>query len=375
MQKNTKLIHFESPINDPYNANSTPIYQTATFELESASCHTKYDYSRSANPTRDVASVAIANIENAKYARAYSSGMAAINGVLGLLKSGDHLILGDDIYGGTYRIATQRLITHRGIEVSFIDLTNHQLIKNTIKPNTKMILVETPSNPLQKIADLQHIGTLSKTHNLLFVVDNSFMSPWLQQPFNFGANVVIHSATKFLSGHSDVSGGFAITNDEKLDQELGFILNAEGLALAPLDSWLILRGIKTLGLRIERQQQNALALIKYLQQNPLITKIYYPTLDTHPQHEIHKKQASGGGSLICVETRDIATSIKLVEKTKLFNTSVSFGSIHSSISLPSNMSHQSIPKDKQIIPPTLVRLSIGIEDVEDLINDIENSLT
>lgn len=371
MQRQTELINFDPCPGDPYHANSTPIYQTATFELESALGGGKYDYTRSGNPTRDIVSQQVAKLEKAKHALAFTTGMAALTTMTGLVKSGEHIIAGDDLYGGSYRLLTQRLLTHRGVSVSFVDMTNLEQVKKAFRPNTRMVMVETPSNPLQKIADIAQIAEITHKHNALLTVDNSFMSPWLQQPFKFGADIIIHSATKFLSGHSDVSGGFLVVNDDNLAQELAFIQNAEGSALAPFDSWLILRGIKTLGLRIERQQQNTETILEYLKSQNQITKLYYPSLATHPGSVIHKQQASGGGGIICVETGDLELSKRLVDKTELFNISVSFGSVHSSISLPVNMSHLSIPKHEQKIAPDLVRLSIGIEDVNDLIYDLK----
>lgn len=373
MKRETELISFNPCPDDPFHANSTPIYQTATFALESALGGGKYDYSRSGNPTRDIVSEQIAKLEGAKYGLGSTSGMASLNVLLGLVKSGEHIIAGDDIYGGTFRLITKRLLTHKGITVTFIDITDLEKVKQAFKPNTRLILVETPSNPLQKIANLAQIAELSKKHQTIFAVDNSFMSPWLQQPLNFGADVVINSATKHLSGHSDVSGGFLLVNNDELAKELSFIQNAEGCALAPFDSWLILRGLKTLGLRIERQTQNSEIIVDYLQKHKLVTKLYYPTLSSHPGSNLHKQQASGGGNIICFETNNIDLSTQIVNKTELFNISVSFGGVHSSISLPVNMSHAAILKTEHQIASDLVRISVGIEDSGDLIADLEQA--
>ncbi len=373
MKRQTELVHFDPLPKDPFRANSTPIYQTATFALESALGGGEYDYTRSGNPTRDVASQQVAKLEQAKYALAFTSGMAALNTLTGLIKAGEHIIAGDDLYGGTYRLITKRLLTHKNIEVTFIDMTDGEQIKQAIKPNTRMIILETPSNPLQKIADLTLIKDICYRNNLLMAVDNSFMSPWLQRPFQFGADIVMHSATKYLAGHSDVSGGFLVVNNQELFEQLAFIQNTEGSALAPFDSWLILRGMKTLGLRIERQQENAKVIIEYLQSQFYVTKLYYPTLSSHPGSDIHNKQATGGGGVICFETNNTQLSSHIVNYTKLFNISVSFGSIHSSISLPVNMSHQAIPKHERKVSPDLVRLAVGIEDSSDLIDDLKQA--
>ena len=373
MNRWTKLLNLDVFPEDPFHANSMPIYQTATFALESAEGVGKYDYTRSGNPTRDAVCQAMASLENAKYALAFTTGMAAINVVAGLLKAGEHIIAGDDLYGGTYRLLTRRLSQNRGIEVSMLDITDLDKLEAAFQANTRMVIVETPSNPLHKVVHLQRIAELCHKRSVLLVVDNSFMSPWLQQPFDFGADIVIHSATKYLSGHSDVSGGFLLTNDDELAKELAFIQNAEGSGLAPFDSWLILRGMKTIGLRLERQQDNALKVLNYLQRQPLVTKIYYAAMDEHPGAAIHKQQASGGGAVMSFETGNYALSSHVVNSTKLFNISVSFGSVHSSISLPCNMSHMSIPGSEQKIAHDLVRISVGIEDADDLIADLESA--
>ena len=371
MHRDTELVHFDPLPEDPFHANSTPIYQTATFALESALGGGQYDYSRSGNPTRTVVEKQVAKLEQGKYAFAFTSGMAAINALTGLLKSGDHIIAGDDLYGGTYRLLTKRLTTHRGITVSFVDLTDLEQVKQAFRQNTRLVLIETPSNPLQKIANLAAIAEISHEHNAWLAVDNSFMSPWLQQPLKFGADVVIHSATKFLSGHSDVTGGFLITNNDTIADEIRFIQNAEGYALAPFDCWLILRGLKTLGIRVSRQQSNAELIVDYLQTCPVIKKVYYPSLSNHPDSKIHKQQSGGGGSVICFETGNNNLSQQIVNNTQLFNISVSCGSIHSSISMPVNMSHLSIPETERTIASDIIRLSIGIEHPDDLIADLK----
>lgn len=375
MNKWTELVNFDQAPGDLYHPNSTPIYQTATFALESVTGGGKYDYTRSGNPTRSVLEAQLAKLEAGKYAFTFSSGMAALTALTGLLKTGENILVADDLYGGTYRLLTKRLQTHKGISVSFVDMTDLEAVKHSLLNKPKIVLLETPSNPLQKIADIAAIAELIHQHNALLAIDNSFMSPWLQQPLKLGADIVIHSATKHLSGHSDVSGGVIIVNDTKLAEELAFIQNAEGAALAPFDSWLILRGLKTLGLRIEREETNALKIIDYLKTKLEVEKIYYPLLEEHPGVAIHKKQATGGGSVICFIPKSVELAIAIVENTKLFKISVSFGGLTSSISLPNNMSHASIPENMRFVPDALVRLSIGIEDSNDLIDDLERVFT
>jgi len=373
MKKWTKLVNFDDWLDDPYHSASMPIYQTATFVGHSINDMGKYHYTRSGNPTRTVVEKQIATLENGKHAFAFSSGMAAINALTGLLKPGEHIIAANDIYGGTYRLLTQRLEEHYNIGVSFVDITNLKEIENAFSATTKMLILETPSNPLQKIANLKLIAAITHKHKALFAVDNSFMSPWLQQPLEFGADIVVHSATKFLSGHSDATGGFLIVNKDGLAQKIAFIQNAEGAALAPFECWLISRGIKTLGLRIERQQSNAHKVLEHLQTEPLITQLYYPSLLEDASFKLHTKQTSGYGSIICIATGNSKLSEIIANTTKLFKLMVSFGSIHSSISIPTYMSHLAIPSTKQTMPSDLIRLSIGIEDPEDLIADLKQA--
>lgn len=371
MNKATELVNFEQCPGDPFKANSTPIYQTATFELNSALGESKYDYTRSGNPTRDVLQNQVAKLENGKYGFAFATGMAAINALTGILKPGEHVIAGDDLYGGTVRLFTQRLREYRGISTSFVDVTNLEEVEAAFRPNSKLVLLETPSNPLQKIADMEKIAAIGHLHKAIVAVDNSFMSPWRQQPLDFGVDVVIHSATKYLSGHSDVSGGLLIVNDDSIAKQIAFIQNAEGSALAPFDAWLILRGMKTLGLRISAQEKNALHIIEYLKTQKLVEDIYYPTLTNHPNVKIHLKQASGGGGVVCIRTSNADIANDITNNVKLFKRSVSFGSICSSINVPVNTSHLAIDKNKRDNMNNLIRLSIGIEDHNDLIADLD----
>ncbi|HEX2548338.1 MAG TPA: PLP-dependent aspartate aminotransferase family protein [Gammaproteobacteria bacterium] len=373
MKRFTELVHFDPCPGDIYHANSTPIYQTATFAQESVDHFGQYDYSRSGNPTRSVGENLIAKLEYGKHGFLFSSGMAALNAVLGLLKCGDHFIAGDDLYGGTHRLLSERL-TQRGIQFTLVDTTCLSSIENAYQANTRLVLVETPSNPLQKITDLKNLAEITQKKNILLVVDNTFLSPWGQNPLVLGADVVVHSATKHLAGHSDVTAGAVVVNNEILAKKIAFIQNAEGSALAPFESWLLVRGLKTLGLRIERQEQIALKIAQFLEAHSSIQKVFYPGLLQHPGHEIHKKQAKGFGSVISFVTDSLETSKKIISRVKLFKIAVSFGSLNSLISLPCYMSHASKPDSVNSIPPHLIRLSIGIEDADDLIEDLHQAL-
>lgn len=373
MKPFTELVQFDPAPSDPYQPTSTPIYQTATFELHSIDEGGLYDYTRSGNPTRSVLEKQIAKLEQGSYGFALNSGMAAIHCVLGLLKRGDHVIASDDLYGGSYRLFTQRL-QRQGIIFSFVDTTSLSVVKRAIQANTRLIFIETPSNPLQKMTDIRAVAKIAKEKNILFVVDNTFLSPWLQQPLLLGADIVIHSATKHLAGHSDVTAGLIILNHPEIAEQIAFIQNAEGTALAPFECWLLLRGLKTLGLRIERQQCVAKTVAHFLKNHPIVKKLYYPGFKDHPGYDIHHNQAKGPGTVISFTTDSLRLSKSIIDKIQLFTLSVSFGSLNSFISLPCAMSHASIPKNDRKLPEDLIRLSIGIKDPEDLIADLTTAM-
>lgn len=369
MNRWTQLVQFDPCPGDPFKANSTPLYQTATFAQESLDVMGQYDYTRSGNPTRTVVEQQIARLEEGKFAFVFNSGMAALTTVVGLLNQGDHIIVGDDVYGGTHRLLSQRL-PQRGISVTWVDTTDLAAVALALTDHTRWVLIETPSNPLQKITDIKALATLLHKKNVLLAVDNTFLSPWLQQPLLLGADLVIHSATKHLGGHGDVTAGAIITNHGALAEIIAFIQNAEGSALSPFESWLLLRGLKTLGLRVERQQQVAGSVVDFLKQHAAVKKIYYPGLPQHPGFNLHRQQAKGPGMVITFETGSREMSKVIAESTQLFTLSVSFGSLSSLISLPCNMSHAAIPDEARRLPPDLVRLSIGIEAANDLIADL-----
>jgi cystathionine beta-lyase len=361
---------------DPFGAIAPPIYQTATFQQANAVEFGEYDYSRSGNPTRTILEEQLADLEGGRQAAAFGSGMAAITALTRLLNHGDEIIAGDDLYGGTVRLF-EKVLPRQGITVRYVDTTNLDSVRRAVSSRTRLIIVETPSNPLLRICDIRGLSQIARESGALLAVDNSMLSPILQQPLSLGADVVIHSATKFLGGHSDVTAGALITNDPELHEQIAFQQNAEGAALSPFESWLLLRGLKTLALRVERQNQSAQKVAEFLQRQAGIASVYYPGLPEHPGHELHRSQARGDGAVVTFTTRDPEASRKIVEATKLFTIAVSFGSVGSTISLPCHMSHASIPENlkPRLGPPVdLVRISVGIEDADDLIEDLNRAL-
>lgn len=375
MKTSTRCVHLEEN-GDPYGAISPPIYQTSTFRQQSAVEFGEYDYTRTANPTRTLLEQKLAKLERGDYACAFSSGMAAITALTRRLEIGDHIIAGNDLYGGTVRLLDQ-VLSRSGIYVNYVDVTDLDEVRVGVNSRTRLLLIETPTNPLLRIANIAALAELAHSAGAILAVDNSVLSPCFQQPLALGADVVIHSATKFLCGHSDVTGGALVTNDAKLHKQISFQQNAEGAGLSPFDSWLLLRGMKTLCLRAERQNLSACAIAKFLSEHPAVDHVYYPGLSTHPDHRLHRAQASGDGAVISFTTGDASFSNRLVRQVQLFAIAVSFGSVNSVVSIPCAMSHASIPdslKERLAPPPDLVRLSVGIEDVKDLIDDLDQAL-
>ena len=359
-----------------YGAISPPIYQTSTFLQPTATEFGEYDYSRSANPTRSLLERKLADLEHGKFAAAFASGMAAITAVSRLLEAGDEILASDDLYGGSVRLLEQ-ILPRQGISVRYVDTTDLSEVELNITPKTKLVLVETPTNPLLRVSDIAALAKITRTHRVLLAVDNTMLSPCLQNPLKHGADIVIHSATKFLCGHSDVTAGAIITDREELYERIAFVQNAEGSALAPFDSWLLLRGLKTLALRVERQNSSALKVADFLSQQSSIDRVFYPGIAGHVGSEVNARQAAGGGSVISFTTCDAEISRRIVEATRLCAIAVSFGSVNSTISMPCHMSHASIPdalRDRLAPPPDLVRLSIGIEAVEDIVADLEQAI-
>lgn len=375
MKTSTRCVHL-SNAQDQFGATVPPIYQTATFGQSSATEFGEYDYTRSGNPTRTLLETDVAALENGQHANAFASGMAAITALTGLLNYDDEIIAGDDLYGGTVRLLEQVLPRH-GIRVRYVDTSDLDAVQRALTAKSKLILIETPSNPFLRISDIRRLGQLAHDAEVLLAVDNSMLSPIFQQPLNLGADFVIHSATKFLSGHSDVTAGAIVTNRADLHERVAFQQNAEGAGLSPFESWLLIRGLKTLDLRVQRQDKSAKEVGRYLQSVPEVKCVYHPGLSSHPGHQIHRTQATGDGAVISFITGDQELSRQIVEGTKLFSIAVSFGSVASTISLPYSMSHASIPTSlkKRLAPPSdLVRLSVGIEDADDLIEDLSMAI-
>lgn len=371
----SRLVSFDVAPRDPYRPMATPIYQCATFEQEEATAFGPYDYSRSGNPTRRVLEEQVALLENGTRGFCFSSGMAAISTVTRLLRAGDEILADSDLYGGTCRLFT-RILDRTGITARYSDACDPARFTEQITERTKLVYVESPTNPLLRVIDLRHLANIAHSHNALLCVDNSVMSPYLQNPLALGADIVLHSGTKFLCGHSDVTAGVVVVKDEAVGKEIYFVQNAEGNGLNPFDCFLLLRGMKTLRLRLDCQQNNAHAIAKYLACHPQVRRVYYPGLSNALGHGVHFQQARGAGAVLSFTTGSLELSKRIVEATRLFKICVSFGSINSTISLPGHMSHASVPPEVEALrrlPPDLIRISVGIEDLADLCADLEQA--
>ena len=378
MKFNTKTIHGGQHHEKVTGAVMPPVFQTSTYVQTSPGKPVgDYEYSRAANPTRTALEDALASIENGARGLAFSSGLAATDCLLRMFKAGDEIIAMDDLYGGTYRLFT-RLYKDSGIKFHFVDMNDLEKFQSLINENTKLVWVETPTNPLMKLADIAAIAQITKKHNILFAVDNTFATPYLQKPLDLGADIVMHSATKYLGGHSDVIAGALIIKEKALGEELHFKQFATGATLGPMDSFLVLRGIKTLHLRVQRHCENGEKVAEYLNNHPLVERVYYPGLASHPFHEIAKKQMSGFGGMVTFTFKSgkKEDAIKFLENLKVFTLAESLGGVESLANHPALMTHASIPEDKRKevgISDDLVRLSVGIEDIEDLLVDLEQA--
>jgi cystathionine beta-lyase/cystathionine gamma-synthase len=370
----TRAIHAGQDPDPGTGAVSVPIYQTSTFAQDAVGVNKGYDYARSGNPTRTALEVALAALEGGKYGLAFASGLAAETTVALSLSAGDHVICGDDVYGGTFRLF-DKVFKHLGITFNYVDTSDVDHVAAAIRPETKLIWLETPTNPMLKLADIAAITALAKPKGILTVVDNTFGTPYFQRPLSLGADITLYSTTKYLGGHSDVVGGAVVLNDQALYERLKFLQNAAGGVPGPFDSWLVLRGIKTLAVRMRAHESNALAIAKFLEKHPQVEKVIYPGLPSHPQHELAKRQMSGFGGMISLILKGgEAAGRALVERTKLFTLAESLGGVESLIELPAAMTHASVAGSELEVPAGLVRISVGIEDEADLLADLEAAL-
>jgi len=374
----TRAIHAGCEPDSGTGAIMTPIFQTSTYVQESPGKHKGYDYSRTHNPTRTALEKNIASLEEGNYGLAFSSGMSAISAITQMLSAGDHIICSDDVYGGTFRLF-DKVLKKFNLEFDFIDLTSLQSLERHIKNTTKLVWLESPSNPLLKLIDIEATARTAKSRGIVTVVDNTFATPFFQKPLKLGADIVMHSTTKYLNGHSDVIGGALVMNDQELYTKLQFLQNAAGGVPGPFDCFLVLRGIKTLAIRMERHAENALKIAQFLENHPKVRKVIYPGLSSHPQHELAKKQMTGFGGIITFFIKGgLEAARRFLERVKIFSLAESLGGVESLIEHPAIMTHASLPKEvreKIGISDELIRVSVGIEHVDDLISDLKQALT
>jgi cystathionine beta-lyase/cystathionine gamma-synthase len=378
MKFNTKVIHAGVHPDSATGAIMTPIYQTSTYVQDEIGVHKGYEYSRTGNPTRSALEDSLAAIENGKHGACFGSGLAAIDCVIKMLSPGDEVISTNDLYGGSYRIF-KTIFEKYGIKFHFVNMLDVNNIINTINENTKLIWVETPTNPMMNIIDIKAVADLAKKKNILVGVDNTFATPYLQRPLELGADIVMHSVTKYLGGHSDVVMGALVTSNDAIAEEIYRIQNSSGAVCGPMDSFLVLRGIKTLHLRIQRHCENGVKVAKFLKNHPLVDEVYWPGFEDHPNHQVAKSQMSNYGGMVSFTLigDDIEKSKKIVSTTKLFTLAESLGGVESLIGHPSTMTHASIPREERLksgVKDSLIRLSVGIEDADDLVNDLKNAM-
>jgi cystathionine gamma-lyase len=379
MKFGTKAIHAGQHPDPSTGAVMTPIYQTSTYAQKAPGDNQGYEYSRGTNPTRKALEDCLAALENAQYGLAFSSGMGATDAVMKLLQPGDEVITGNDLYGGSYRIFT-KIFTNYGITFHFLDLSDPSIIEEYVNGSTKMVWIETPTNPTMQVVDIEAIAAITKKHELTLVVDNTFASPYLQNPMDLGADIVMHSVTKYIGGHSDLVMGALMMNDEDLYKRLWFIYNACGATPGPMDSFLALRGIKTLHLRMKAHCENGRAIAEFLKDHPKVEKIYWPGFTDHPNHEVAKKQMRDFGGMISIVLKDadLDETFRIASNFKVFTLAESLGGVESLINHPATMTHGSIPKEireKVGVVDSLLRISVGVEDIEDLLEDLQNALS
>lgn len=376
MKFSTEAIHAGQEPDSATGAVTVPIYQTSTYAQEGLGRHKGFEYARTQNPTRMALERNLAALENGKACFAFASGMAATNAVMTLLKSGDHVIVSDNTYGGTFRLF-DKVLRNFGLEFSYVDAREPHNVEEAARAETRMVFIETPTNPVMSLVDIRAVSEITKRRGVRLVVDNTFMSPFFQRPLDMGADIVVHSTTKYLNGHSDSVGGAVILNDEEDIRSMAFIQNAAGAILSPMDSWLVMRGTKTLAVRMRQHDENGRIVAQFLAEHPKIQKVYYPGLESHPQHELARRQMSGFGGMIAFETGSLENAKQVLESVRLCTLGESLGGVETLISHPATMTHASVPEPERNrlgITDGLVRVSVGIEDVEDIVADLDQAL-
>ena len=376
MKFSTKAIHAGQEPDPTTGAVSVPIYQTSTYAQEGIGKHKGFEYARTQNPTRLALEQNLAALENGRACFAFASGMAATNAVMTLLQAGDHVIVSDNTYGGTFRLF-DKVLRKFGLEFSYVDAREPQAVEDAARAETRMVFIETPTNPVMSLVDIQAVSEITRRRGIRLVVDNTFMSPYFQRPLELGADIVVHSTTKYLNGHSDSVGGAVILNDEEDIRQIGFIQNAAGAIISPMDSWLVMRGTKTLAVRMRQHDENGRIVAQFLSEHPKVQKVYYPGLKSHPQHELARRQMSGFGGMISFETGSLENASRVLESVRVCTLGESLGGVETLISHPATMTHASVPEVERLrlgITDGLVRISVGIEDVEDIISDLDQAL-
>jgi cystathionine gamma-lyase len=373
----TRAIHVGQDPDPATGATIVPIYQTSTYTQEAPGQHKGYEYSRTGNPTRTALEECVAALEGAEHGLAFASGLAATTAVMSLLSPGDHVVAGDDLYGGSYRLFDKVLQKSNGLDFTFVDTTDPTSVEKALRPETRMLWIETPTNPMLTLSDIEKLSEMAHARGATVAVDNTFASPYFQRPLALGADIVVHSTTKYMGGHSDVVGGAAVTSDPDMHERMAFYQNAAGGVPGPFDSWIVLRGLKTLAVRMRQHEENALAVARFLQNHPQVDTVNYPGLPTHPQHDLAKRQMSGFSGMVSFTLKGGAeAAYAAVQKTQVFHFAESLGGVESLITHPATMTHAAIPKEQREargVTDGLLRLSVGIEDAEDLVADLDQA--
>jgi len=377
MKFSTKAIHAGQEPDPTTGAVSVPIYQTSTYAQQGIGKHKGFEYARTQNPTRSALEANLAALEGGRAGFAFASGMAATNAVMTLLRAGDHVIVSDNTYGGTFRLF-DKVLKKFGLEFSYVDAREPQIVEDAARPETRMVFIETPTNPVMSLVDIRAVAEITRRRGVRLVVDNTFMSPYFQRPLELGADIVVHSTTKYLNGHSDSIGGAVILNDEEDIRAMAFIQNSAGAIISPMDAWLVMRGTKTLAVRMRQHDENGRMVAQFLSEHPKVRHVYYPGLESHPQHELARRQMSGFGGMISFETGSLENASRVLEGVRLCTLGESLGGVETLISHPATMTHASVPdveRDRLGITDGLVRISVGIEDVDDIIADLDKALS